>query len=84
MCKFDLDYTKMHAPKIVCEAKELNMKNILMRVAAICGALLSAAAICEDAVPLPEGVKAVWDMEKAYRETTPTRERICINGLWRW
>ena len=23
-------------------------------------------------------------MAKAYRETTPTRERICINGLWRW
>ena len=35
-------------------------------------------------VPLPEGVKAVWDMGKAYRETTPTRERISINGLWRW
>ncbi|MBN1672990.1 MAG: hypothetical protein JXR37_18235 [Kiritimatiellae bacterium] len=33
---------------------------------------------------LPPGVKAVWDMEKAARVTTPTRERICINGLWRW
>lgn len=33
---------------------------------------------------LPAGVRAVWDMGKAYRETTPTRERICINGLWRW
>jgi len=33
---------------------------------------------------LPEGVKAVWDLDKAYREKTPTRERICINGLWRW
>jgi beta-galactosidase len=33
---------------------------------------------------LPPGVKAVWDLSKAYRETTPTRERICINGLWRW
>jgi hypothetical protein len=29
-------------------------------------------------------VKAVWDMDKVYRETTPTRERVCINGLWRW
>src|SRR5947207_2185842 len=29
-------------------------------------------------------VKAVWDLLKARRETTPTRERICINGLWRW
>jgi len=26
----------------------------------------------------------VWDMSKAYRETTATRQRICINGLWRW
>jgi beta-galactosidase len=36
------------------------------------------------AVRLPEGVRAVWDVEKAYRESTPTRERMCINGLWRW
>ena len=36
------------------------------------------------AVTLPPGVKAVWDLGKAYHETTPTRERICINGLWRW
>lgn len=36
------------------------------------------------AVPLPAGVKAVWDMTQAQRESTPTRERICINGLWRW
>jgi len=35
-------------------------------------------------VPLPQGVKAVWDPAKAYREATPTRERLCINGLWRW
>jgi len=36
------------------------------------------------AVQLPDGVKAVWDIDKAYRRLTPTRERICINGLWRW
>lgn len=35
-------------------------------------------------VALPQGVKAVWDTAKAWHETTPTRERICINGLWRW
>ena len=29
-------------------------------------------------------MKAVWDVSKAYRETTPTRERVCLNGLWRW
>jgi hypothetical protein len=36
------------------------------------------------AAPLPAGVKAVWDLGKAYREATPTRERVCLNGLWRW
>ena len=33
---------------------------------------------------LPDGVKAVWDLGKAYRESTATRERLCINGLWLW
>lgn len=33
---------------------------------------------------LPDGVKAVWDIDQAYHETTATRERICLNGLWRW
>ena len=36
------------------------------------------------AVPLPGEAQAVWDLEKAKRETTPTRERLCLNGLWRW
>jgi beta-galactosidase len=34
--------------------------------------------------PLPKGVKAVWDLHLAQRETTPTRERISLNGLWQW
>src|SRR5881394_2676207 len=34
--------------------------------------------------PLPDGVKAVWDLPNVWRQSTPTRERICINGLWRW
>jgi hypothetical protein len=29
-------------------------------------------------------VQAVWDASKAYREATPTRERVCLNGLWLW
>jgi hypothetical protein len=33
---------------------------------------------------LPTNVAAVWDLSKAYHETTPTRERICLNGLWQW
>jgi beta-galactosidase len=35
-------------------------------------------------VELPDGVSATWDIGKAYHETSPTRERICINGLWKW
>jgi hypothetical protein len=33
---------------------------------------------------LSGGAKAVWDLEKAFREKTETRERVCLNGLWRW
>ncbi|MBP7051696.1 MAG: hypothetical protein KBE65_11825 [Phycisphaerae bacterium] len=33
---------------------------------------------------LPAGVQLAWDMSRAYHDTTATRERICINGLWRW
>lgn len=35
----------------------------------------------EDA-KLPPGVVVRWDPESAYREETPTRERLCLNGLW--
>src|SRR5947207_10758290 len=42
------------------------------------------ACFAEPVVPLPEGVRAVWDLSKAHRERTPTRERVCLNGLWRW
>jgi beta-galactosidase len=55
-------------------------------VIATCLTLQSDAGMC--AAPaeaiLPPGVKAVWDLGKAYRETTSTRERVCLNGLWRW
>ena len=44
---------------------------------------LTAAQDQPDPV-LPTGVKAVWDAGKAFRESTPTRERLCIHGLWRW
>jgi hypothetical protein len=33
---------------------------------------------------LPPGVRAVWDLDKAHRDRTATRERVCLNGLWRW
>lgn len=38
----------------------------------------------QQAVALTDGVRAVWDLAAAHRETTETRERICINGLWQW
>ena len=28
-------------------------------------------------------VDSTW-ANKAFREQTPTRERVCLNGLWRW
>src|SRR6516164_2633983 len=33
---------------------------------------------------LPPGAKVVWDLDKAQRDKTFTRERVCLNGLWRW
>src|SRR5579872_670334 len=46
--------------------------------------LVCAACSGQSAAPLPQGVRAVWDLKSAYRERTPTRERVCLNGLWRW
>jgi len=46
------------------------------------GRLGAQAAMSQ--VALPASVHAEWGLEKAYRESTPTRERICLNGLWRW
>ncbi len=51
-----------------------------------CVIMVAIAAACQaqSDVRLPRGVRAVWDVSKAYRETTATRERISMNGLWRW
>ena len=61
-----------------------------------CARLLLAAGLClgagassamgapQPGAILPAGVEAVWDLGKAFHETTPTRERICLNGLWQW
>ena len=50
---------------------------------ALCFTMAQSVASGDDAL-LPAGVKAVWDLDKAHHETTPTRQRISINGLWRW
>ena len=57
-----------------------------MLFAALMSLLLSIhfAVGSEFTAPLPNDVQVVWDVDKAFRETTTTRERICINGLWRW
>ena len=54
-------------------------------MAALLGAVALRAAGQEGGdAALPPGANAVWDMAGAYHEATPTRERICINGLWRF
>ena len=35
-------------------------------------------------VPAPEGATGLWDLTDAWRQTTPTRERISLNDLWRF
>jgi beta-galactosidase len=47
-------------------------------------AAFHARCVDDADVPLPQPVKAVWDLKRAWREVTPTRERVCVNGLWRW
>ncbi|MDP6636034.1 MAG: carbohydrate binding domain-containing protein [Phycisphaerae bacterium] len=46
--------------------------------------LAAGRAEASDDAKLPPGVTSVWDIAKAHRESTATREHICINGLWRW
>ena len=54
---------------------------ILGIIVAVCDLASSAE---QPSVQLPDGVKAVWDIDKAERKATQTRETICINGLWNW
>src|SRR5260370_40644840 len=46
--------------------------------------VLPRPCAAQAAAALPDGVKAVWDLAGAWREATPTRERVCVNGLWSW
>jgi hypothetical protein len=50
------------------------------------GVILGGLGSAPGAAPglLPHGVRAVWDPDRAHREATATRERVCLNGLWRW
>jgi beta-galactosidase len=53
---------------------------------ALCALLTAGSAPGDEpaAAPLPPRVRAEWSLERAWRESTPTRERVCLNGLWRW
>ncbi len=56
---------------------------LVIMIFAILG-IAQGTCAAQSIAPLPKGVKAVWDLGKAHREATPTRERVCLNGLWRW
>ena len=61
--------------------------SFLLLLAAASGMLAlpgSTRAQDQDAVALAPGVKAVWEPTQAWRERSPTRERLSINGLWLW
>ena len=62
----------------------LRLRSILAVVLSSNLAVFPAIAQDEFVVPLPAGVKVVWDVTKADREATAMRGRVCINGLWRW
>jgi hypothetical protein len=57
---------------------------VLLTAAAGQGGTSASAWAAPAEAPLPPGVKVVWDLGKAYRAKTATRERVCLNGLWRW
>ena len=63
--------------------KEINRRSFLQ------GSLTTAALsvlppVARASAAPAENYRVVWDLAKAQREATPTREQICVNGLWRW
>src|SRR5271166_482412 len=67
-----------------CQSRLLRVNLIHVALVSILSALELVGRAEQDSTPLPRGVRAVWDMNKAEREATSTRERVCINGLWKW
>jgi len=61
-----------------------NQAHILILAAGLAAAAGGTSLLAQTEAPLPAGVKAVWDIDKAAHEKTATRERVCLNGLWRW
>src|SRR5262245_50920964 len=54
------------------------------RLALLAAMATTTLCFAESENVLPAGVKAVWDLDKAFRSGTATREQVCLNGLWRW
>ncbi len=57
---------------------------LCVTVVLACVAVREASGQEGAAMVLPEGVKGALDLSTADRETTPTRERVSMKGLWRW
>lgn len=47
-------------------------------------ALVAAAEPAPTTPPLPSGAYPEWSAAKAWRSTSSRREKICLNGLWRF
>jgi beta-galactosidase len=60
----------------------LDRREFLCTSGLVFGGLTSAEG--GEPASLPSGVAVVWDLSKARRDRTATRERVCLNGLWRW
>jgi len=60
--------------------RQLSSAAIIFFMASVCPQPSDA----QTADLLPPGVRAVWNLGRAWRQATPTRERVCVNGLWRW
>jgi len=72
---------------LTCDFPPATRIGLALLLAAACGMLaLPSSTLAQDQSGplLPPGVKIEWDLAKAWHEATPTRERVCINGLWRW
>ncbi len=56
--------------------------HIVLGLALLLLSIRTTPAQEQPASKLPDGVVAAWDLADAFRESTNTRERVCINGLW--
>lgn len=76
--------TRQYCQAILRARRETIWVLFIISAIFLLAAALMILCVSQADAQLPGGVKAVWDSEKAYREKTATRERVCLNGLWRW